>query len=83
MLRNPRCLVVILIGVSGAGKTTVGRLLAKDVGWSFYDGDDFISERGWDNGLPFGCPAPLRDEIVEPHFGTLRYLRRRRSSDTA
>ena len=41
MLRNPRCLLVILIGVSGAGKTTVGRLLAKDLGWPFYDGDDF------------------------------------------
>ena len=41
MLRNPRCLLVILIGVSGAGKTTVARLLAQDLGWPFYDGDDF------------------------------------------
>ena len=34
-------MVVIIMGVSGSGKTTVGRLLAKDIGWPFYDGDDF------------------------------------------
>lgn len=33
--------VVILMGVSGAGKTSIGRLLAKDLEWRFYDGDDF------------------------------------------
>ena len=34
-------MVVILMGVSGAGKTRVGRRLAADLGWSFYEGDDF------------------------------------------
>ena len=33
--------VVILMGVSGVGKTTIGQLLAKDLNWRFYDGDDF------------------------------------------
>ena len=34
-------MVIILMGVSGAGKTTIGRRLAKDLGWQFHDGDDF------------------------------------------
>lgn len=33
--------VVIVMGVSGSGKTTVGRLLASACGWAFVDADDF------------------------------------------
>jgi len=33
--------IVIVFGVSGAGKTTVGKLLAVDLGWQFYEADDF------------------------------------------
>ena len=33
--------IIILIGVSGAGKTTIGRQLAQELNWPFYDGDDF------------------------------------------
>ncbi len=32
-------MVVIVMGVSGAGKTTVGTLLASTAGWRFVDGD--------------------------------------------
>jgi gluconokinase len=34
-------LVLILMGVVGAGKTTVGKLLAQKLGWEFADADDF------------------------------------------
>ena len=33
--------VVVVMGVSGSGKTTVGALLAGRLGWPFADGDDF------------------------------------------
>jgi gluconokinase len=33
--------IVIVMGVVGAGKTTVGRLLASELGWAFADADDF------------------------------------------
>jgi gluconokinase len=35
--------VIIIFGGSGAGKTTVGELLAREVGWHFLEADDFYS----------------------------------------
>ena len=32
---------VVVMGVSGSGKSTIGRLLAQRLGCSFYDGDDY------------------------------------------
>ncbi len=37
------CLFLIIMGVSGCGKTTVGKLLSERLGWPFFDGDDFHS----------------------------------------
>lgn len=34
-------MILILMGVSGSGKTTIGTMLSKKLGWDFYDGDDF------------------------------------------
>jgi len=36
-------MVILVMGVTGSGKTTVGRLLAKRLGWIFLDADDFHS----------------------------------------
>jgi gluconokinase len=43
------------MGVSGAGKTTVGTLLASELGWEFADGDDYHSAANVEkmrNGIP-------------------------------
>ena len=37
-------MVVVLMGVCGCGKTTVGRMVAEALGWPFLDADDFHPE---------------------------------------
>ena len=39
-----RTLHVVVIGVSGSGKTTVGKLLAQEIDATFIDGDDLHSD---------------------------------------
>ena len=34
-------MIVILMGVSGCGKTAVGEILARDLGWPWFDADDY------------------------------------------
>jgi gluconokinase len=34
-------MIIVIFGVSGAGKTTVGKLLARELGWRFIEADDF------------------------------------------
>lgn len=34
-------MIIVLMGVSGVGKTTIGQLLASQLNIPFYDGDDF------------------------------------------
>lgn len=36
-------MVILIMGATGAGKTTVGNLLAQRLGWIFLDADDFHS----------------------------------------
>ena len=36
-------MIVVIMGVSGSGKTTVGRLLAQRLDWSYYEGDQYHS----------------------------------------
>ena len=36
---------IVLVGVPGAGKTTVGKLLAKSLGINFFDSDQVIESR--------------------------------------
>jgi gluconokinase len=48
-------MALVLMGVSDSGKTSVGKLLSKILGWPFYDGDDFHSPenvRKMASGIP-------------------------------
>jgi gluconokinase len=36
-------MIIVLMGVTGSGKSTVGKLLARQLGWQFFEGDDFHS----------------------------------------
>jgi gluconokinase len=36
-------MIVLLMGPTGSGKTTIGSLLARELGWQFADGDSFHS----------------------------------------
>jgi gluconokinase len=46
---------ILVFGVSGAGKTTVGRMLAERLGWAFLDADDLHPKANVEkmrNGVP-------------------------------
>lgn len=62
-------MVVIVFGVSGAGKTTIGRLLAEELGWRFIEGDDFHPPA---NVEKMSKGIPLTDEDREPWLTSLR-----------
>src|SRR5256886_10346012 len=36
--------IAVIMGVSGSGKTTIGRVLARRLGWLFLEGDALRSE---------------------------------------
>jgi gluconokinase len=61
-------MVVILMGVSGSGKTAVGQALAARLGWIFEDADDWHSAA---NVAKMRSGHPLNDEDREPWLRSL------------
>jgi gluconokinase len=60
--------IVLLVGVAGSGKTTLGRKLAQSLGCPFYDGDDFHSLA---NKGKMAKGIPLTDEDRIPWLQSL------------
>ena len=63
-------MIVVLMGVTGAGKTTVGRLLADRLGWQFVEGDDFHPSA---NVAKMRRGEPLDDADRMPWLRALRH----------
>jgi carbohydrate kinase (thermoresistant glucokinase family) len=66
-MTSPRILIVM--GVSGAGKTTVGEALARQLGWQFIEGDDFHPAA---NVEKMAAGHPLTDADRAPWLAALR-----------
>jgi len=62
-------MVLILMGVSGSGKTTIGARLAQDLGWRFLDADDFHPP---ENVRKMTAGEPLTDDDRRPWIERLR-----------
>src|SRR3972149_9050759 len=62
---------ILIMGVPGCGKTTVGRLLSAAIGWPFYDADDFHSPA---NVRKMASGVSLTDEDRSPWLEGLRVL---------
>lgn len=62
---------ILIMGVTGSGKTTVGERLCADLGWPFFDADDFHPTA---NVRKMSAGVPLTDEDRLPWLESLRDL---------
>ena len=62
-------MTVVVMGVTGAGKSAVGKLLANELGWTFVEGDDFHPPANVDK---MRQGIPLDDEDRRPWLDAIR-----------
>ncbi len=62
-------MVIIVMGVSGAGKSTVGKRLAEQLGWHFVEADDYHPPA---NVAKMSRGEPLTDDDREPWLAALQ-----------
>jgi gluconokinase len=61
--------VILLMGVSGSGKTTIGELLASRLSWPYADADSFHSKANVDK---MATGHPLNDDDRKPWLESIR-----------
>ena len=62
-------MILLVMGVSGSGKTKVGKALAQSLGWPFYDADDFHSEA---SVAKMAAGLPLTDDDRWPWLDRIK-----------
>jgi gluconokinase len=66
---KPSARIILITGVAGTGKTTIGAALAHELGWPYFEGDDFHSAANKDK-MRHGIP--LTDQDREPWLNSIR-----------
>lgn len=69
LLCQTKEVIILLMGVSGSGKTTVGSLLAERLGWPFFDADVFHPQTNIDK---MAQGVALTDADRQPWLQALR-----------
>lgn len=69
MATSPHRRIVLVMGVSGSGKTTIGRMLAAQLGWPYFEADDFHSAA---NKEKMSHGIPLDDGDRAPWLAAIR-----------
>lgn len=62
-------MIILLMGVAGSGKTTIGRLLAQELHWPYFEADDFHPAA---NKEKMGRGVPLDDDDRAPWLAAIR-----------
>ena len=73
-------MIVVVMGVTGAGKTTVGRLLARELGCDFLDADDYHPAA---NVAKMRAGRPLTDDDRRPWLARLNEVLREYAARSA
>lgn len=61
--------ILLITGVAGSGKTTLGRRAAEALGWPYFEADDFHSA---ENKAKMAAGTPLNDADREPWLAAIR-----------
>ena len=64
----PKLRLFIVMGVSGTGKSTLGKQMADEFGYVFVDADDFHSEQAKNH---MAANQPLTDEMRQPWLSSI------------